>query len=136
MTTVHYITRSQNFDNVDQSLAGAVCDFWEYYTIETPPLDSGHDSRARDKIEKEWLQAVQELCEAASLPLDSHGQYRSPGSESPFSEFRGRVQSAVQASYDDFGVAILRKLVHIVVAAGTEGKPHAVLVQDVPMNAG
>lgn len=122
MSVVHYITRSQNFGNIDQSLAGAVCDFWEYYTIEAPPVEAGADSQAHDKVEKEWLQGVQELCEAASLPLDSHGQFRSPGSESPFSEFRGRVQSAVQASYDDFGVAILRKLVYIVVAAGTKGK--------------
>lgn len=121
---IHLITGAQSHTTIDQSMGGAICDFWDNYTVSVP-IDDSNDLGTQAVLaiaRRHWKQAIGELCHAAAIPLNAAGEFVDLKSDNPLSEFRGRVRSAVQASYDDFGIYVLEGLVSTVLGAQGLGK--------------
>lgn len=126
---LHYLTLAFNYTNIDQSIGGAICDFWDEYTLEIPyndPEDDAAQAMLTD-ARGHWKQAIAELCHAASLPIDLTGEFESYGTDHPMSEFRSRVRSSIQASYDEFGIFVLDGLVSTVLESAQICKPALIL---------
>ena len=124
LSLMHYITRSIECDTIDQAVGGAICDFWDNYTISVPVDDIGnaHIQQTLSEARRTWKQAIGELCHAAALPLGVNGDFITVTSEHPMTEFRSRVRSTMQASYDDFGFLVLESLVSTALGAYGIGK--------------
>lgn len=117
---MHRLTRAQSGTDIDRGLADAVCDFWDMYTVNLPPDDSTDpaEQAAFVAAKGHWMQAIEELCTVSVLPMDASGEFVVLKSDDPLSEFRFRVRSSIQATYNDLGAAVLHKLVTMATAVG------------------
>lgn len=129
---LHLVTRAYDHTSIDQSIGGAICDFWDDYTLEIPYDESEDDviQALLTGARTNWKQAIAELCHAAALPVDSTGQFEIYGTDHPMSEFRSRVRSSIQASYDEFGVFVLDGLVSTVLDSAQSGESAQILTND------
>lgn len=125
---MHRLSRTQRFETIDQSLSNACIDFWENFCSQIsdvafedeihdvtpgPTAINGESRQLHGIARTDWLLAVEELCTASALPSGEDGELCQLGSDHAFSEFRGRVKSAVQSSYTAFKHSVLEKLVSL-----------------------
>jgi len=125
MTMVHSITRTQTFYNHDHTLSSIVIDYWEIVTSYAETIDEV-DGGFR-LIGAEWLAAIEELCFAGILPIDtSTGDLQNLAQDNDFSAFRFRIKDAIAESFVTFGVVILQKLTNLAMSCHAQrGSPEA-----------
>jgi len=122
MAMAHRITRTQNVEEIDQTLSNLVVDYWETMIQAANHLDRAQNGLGL--IGNDWLRALEQLCFCIALPLDDNGEFVKYGQDHLISDYRVRVKDLIYYSYDTMGPIVLTKLATMSIESyNNEGPP-------------